>query len=417
MKIAGFTPLSAPGVGLLSDVQKAVLEPLWVENVEEAVSLVSAAENAGVNSEALMPIRAALAPFMLSLPEKELERWTGRMQAPALGCRVEPETFDAYRTMGRVTTGQAPFAQSGLRLPTSVRLLDRLGPVRAQGARGTCVAFALTGLREFLLESPVRLSEQHLYWGCKQLDGFGDIAGSTIHDGLSALRTYGICPSEAWPYSEVLLPQNEAHGPLPPRAGAAAADFRMRHATTVSRGNITDIKQILAGNEEHEGMPVAVSVLVFASWQLSHATQQTGKITMPLPGEEPIGGHAMLVVGYQEDTSAPGGGYLIVRNSWSPDWATHSPEAPGHAVMPFKYFEMFSMEAYSGEATMGNPAVAETPAEDGLRYMVLEDDARDKYGKLLRAGCKVVMDPRNDGGFLKATPANIAEFSTLPTAH
>lgn len=415
MKISGFTSLSAPGVGLLSDVQKAVLVPLWVESVEEAVSLVAAAEHANVESEVLQSIRAALAPFMLTLPEEELARWGSALQPPALGCRVEPDTIAAYLATGRVTAGRASSELPGPRLPTSVRLMDRLGPVKAQGKRGTCVAFALVGLREFLLDGPIQLSEQHMYWGCKQRDGFEDEAGSTIHDGLSALRAFGVCPESDWPYSDVVIAQNESHGPLPEQAAKAAKDFQMRHTTAVSRSNVIDIKQVLAGDDTHEGMPVAISVLVFNSWLHSHATQQTGKITMPLPGEEPQGGHAMLVVGYQEDTSAPGGGYLILRNSWSSDWAGHSPEAPGHAVMPYSYFEMFAMEAYSGGVRVA--AASEVPAEMGLQFLTLEEDTRDKYGKLLRAGCKVVVDPRDGASFLKASPANIAEFSPHANAN
>jgi len=415
VKISGFTSLSAPGVGLLSDVQKAVLASLWVDNVEEAVSFVAAAEYANVESEVLVSIRAALAPFMLALPEEELARWGGVPHPPTLGCRVEPETMAAYAATGRVTAGRASGRVSGAPLPVSVRLMDRLGPVKAQGERGTCVAFALVGLREYLLEEPVRLSEQHMYWGCKQRDGFEDEAGSTIHDGLSALRAFGVCPEADWPYSDAVIVHNESHGPVPAQAAKAAKGFRMQHTTAVSRSNVVDIKQVLAGVDAQEGMPVAISVLVFNSWLHSHATQQTGKITMPLPGEEPQGGHAMLVVGYQEDTSAPGGGYLILRNSWSSEWAGHSPEAPGHAVMPYSYFERFAMEAYAGEVRAA--AAPQVLAEKGLQFLTLEEDARDKYGKLLRAGCKVVVDPRDAGSFLKASPANIAEFSPHANAN
>ena len=45
-----------------------------------------------------------------------------------------------------------------------------------------------------------------------------------------------------------------------------------------------------------------------------------GKITMPLDGEPVREGHALTIVGYQDDAEAPGGGYFLVRNSWQP-WA------------------------------------------------------------------------------------------------
>lgn len=409
MRVPGFTSLTSTGDGLLSEAQKAMLSHLWVENVEEAISLVSAEQSASVDVEYLKPIRAALAPVLLSMSDEERGRWLGHARTPPLGCRVDPETIEAFRVTGRVGSGSTPHDLPELSLPSSVRLMDRLGPVRMQGERGTCVAFALVALREFLLTEKTRLSEQHMYWACKQLDGYAGQAGSTIHDGLSALRTYGICASEHWPYNNEVIDGNESHSPRPQVAANAAPDLKMRHTTAVSRSSVEDIKRVLAGSDGHKAMPVAVSVLVFASWRGAFATQQTGKITMPLPGEEPVGGHAMLVVGYQNDTTAPGGGYLIVRNSWSADWAAHSPEAAGHAVIPFKYFEMYTMEAFSGEDQVANNPV--TSMEDGLQIVTLEEDSRDKYGKLLRAGTKVVLDPQNAGAFLRFTPANVAEIS------
>ena len=32
------------------------------------------------------------------------------------------------------------------------------------------------------------------------------------------------------------------------------------------------------------------------------------------------GGHAILIVGYTDDTSVPGGGYFSVKNSWGKGW-------------------------------------------------------------------------------------------------
>jgi C1A family cysteine protease len=55
-------------------------------------------------------------------------------------------------------------------------------------------------------------------------------------------------------------------------------------------------------------------------------------------------------VGYVDDDAVPGGGYFIVRNSWGDYWAADSPEAPGHALIPYAYVEQFSLEAFTGTA-------------------------------------------------------------------
>ena len=47
--------------------------------------------------------------------------------------------------------------------------------------------------------------------------------------------------------------------------------------------------------------------------------------------EKMRGGHALCLAGYVDDSSYPGGGYFIARNSWSDtEWAPESPEMPVH---------------------------------------------------------------------------------------
>ena len=54
---------------------------------------------------------------------------------------------------------------------------------------------------------------------------------------------------------------------------------------------------------------------------------------MPAPGENKLGGHAVLAVGY--DTSAR---TMIVRNSWGTGWGMS-----GYFTMPFEFITSPSM--------------------------------------------------------------------------
>ena len=65
----------------------------------------------------------------------------------------------------------------------------------------------------------------------------------------------------------------------------------------------------------------------------------TGRIPFPGAGDRVIGGHAMLVVGYDDNlriTNTTSGastiGALIVRNSWGSAWGDH-----GYGYLPYDY--------------------------------------------------------------------------------
>jgi C1A family cysteine protease len=48
---------------------------------------------------------------------------------------------------------------------------------------------------------------------------------------------------------------------------------------------------------------------------------------MPQPGEQVVGGHAVLAVGYDDKNQ-----WFIVRNSWGVDWGMN-----GYFTLPYQY--------------------------------------------------------------------------------
>jgi hypothetical protein len=114
-------------------------------------------------------------------------------------------------------------------------------------------------------------------------------------------------------------------------------------------------------------------------------------------------------VGYVDDAEAPGGGYFIVRNSWGDAWATDSPEAPGHALMPYAYVDSYAVEAFTGPAVPIESAVRpESGREDFTR--ILDRDERDLDGRLVKSGTAVLCHPSQPQAFRVDTPANRQEF-------
>ncbi|MBL9126238.1 MAG: C1 family peptidase, partial [Verrucomicrobiales bacterium] len=375
--------------------------------------------------DAATSIRESALALLGSSPATDLR--VGR-PGGALGCVVPDEVLRLFRAERRVSPLRAvpPQGFGEDALPDSVRLTPRLPVVRDQGSRGTCVAFATVALREFLEPESQRLSEQFLYWACKELDG-RDAPGTTLHTAMSSLAQYGCCLEKSWPYDPAPRPNNESHRPPPRGALEDASRFRMPNCRTVEPSWVDQYRRILAGRNGAEPTPVVVGVLVFPSWFYSPATHRTGKITLPFPYEEPEGGHAMCVVGYVDDATAPGGGYFIVRNSWGPRWAHASPEAPGHALMPYAYFEAYALEAFTGPVL----APSECPATSGsnpapepdLRHhtRILTHELRDQdgpagQGRLLRPGTAVLFHPLAPDEVKEDTESNRRLFLELDRA-
>jgi C1A family cysteine protease len=58
---------------------------------------------------------------------------------------------------------------------------------------------------------------------------------------------------------------------------------------------------------------------------------------MPEPRESSLGGHAVLVVGYNKKTER-----FLVKNSWGPSWGQG-----GYFTLPFEYVPGYAFDAWT----------------------------------------------------------------------
>lgn len=416
------TPLSQ--VAGLAIEDRRLLESRWLETAEEAAAALAGwASGEGDQREHGEPRRRALMSSLLGVIQPD--RRAAIEQAPSggpLGCLVDPERWERFRRRGGSREGGG-FGSVGMEadgLPEAIRLTDRLPPVRDQGERPTCVAFATVALKEYIEKSRERFSEQFLYWACKQLDGVEE-AGTYLHAAAGALELHGCCLNRTWPYVNRNIPGNEGQGPPPPTAVAEAREHRTPYCRVVAESVVEHYKRVLAGGEGTPGMPVVIGLLVFNSWYRSAETHRTGKITLPFPGELPVGAHAMCVVGYVDDESVPGGGYFILRNSWGGRWAAENPEGAGHALLPYAYLGVGVVGAFTGpvgaepkpharRAAMPAVRAPTDPAFGPVYTRVLDLPARDADQVLVPARTAVIVDPANPACFKRDTPANRRMF-------
>ena len=119
----------------------------------------------------------------------------------------------------------------------------------------------------------------------------------------------------------------------------------------------------MAGDNGSRPSGVVVGLEVYESFENPHSNQ-TGIITLPLPGESCVGNHAMLIVGYDDKDQR----FLVV-NSWGKQWAFQNPKGyPGHALIPYQYIEKYCHSAFSMSAM-------------GEQKMCIDIDDRLSYGQ------------------------------------
>ena len=154
----------------------------------------------------------------------------------------------------------------------------------------------------------------------------------------------GCCLETDWPYVPIPIAGNEGQNPPPTGAQLAALAFRIPFVKQLSPTYIPDLKAELAA-----GHCVSFSIPVFNSWLGSQWVADTGDITMPIPNEIRVGGHAMCLVGYVDMPNSPelGFGRFILRNSWGHAWGINSPYGQGYGTIPFAYLAKLGAEAYS----------------------------------------------------------------------
>jgi C1A family cysteine protease len=241
-----------------------------------------------------------------------------------------------------------PARAVGAASPSQVNLISQMPPIKNQGDRGTCVAFASLAVVEHyqgLQNQYQDMSEQFLYWDCKQNDGRPNSTGTFISVAMDVLQRDGCCIESVWPYNPSIVSGNESQNPPPSGAQTQALSYKVSPYNQLAPTAVQDLK-----NEVLRQRCVAFDIPVFNSWYQSSEVARTGEITIPIPGEKPIDGHAMCIVGYDEQDSdvAPGGGRFVIRNSWGTTaWAYQSAYQPGYGTIPYAYIAAYGQEAYS----------------------------------------------------------------------
>lgn len=189
-------------------------------------------------------------------------------------------------------------------ITVSVDLRPQFGPVRDQGDRPTCLAFAASDAHAGLRDPWEPLSCEYLFYHAQNRASRDPTQGAFLSDTLVALREDGQPREAGWPYLAMLPTDLSTY--YPP---AAVDPLFGRDGIQVKNTFDAICRQLDSGNAV-----LVLSVLTGAFFRppadgIIHAI--AGDAIFPVPR------HALVAVGYGHIGQTR---LILVRNSWGPTW-------------------------------------------------------------------------------------------------
>lgn len=213
----------------------------------------------------------------------------------------------------------SPFLHA--QLPATHSLRGKMPPVRHQLHLGSCTAkvvSALVGYRELTDEAPRLIEPSSLfqYYNTRVLEKTTSFdSGASLRNAILALQQYGVCDNACWPYH-------------PDRFKDRPPEACYEQARKYLHVEAHRVEQSLGGLKSaiFTGDPVAFGFTVFSAFE-NPSTARTGVVNLPGPGEKVLGGHAVLLVGYDDSEAR-----FTCRNSYGAGWGDG-----GYFTIPYPY--------------------------------------------------------------------------------
>lgn len=273
---------------------------------------------------------------------RNLIRWFAKKSNPkreaqenawAFGLNPSPE--DARDNLYAI-----PDIPVGASLPESVTLEEWAQPVKNQGWIGSCASHAICDSMELWVaknkgkDRAVQLSELFHYYIVRQKDyqnTFPKDSGQFIRNGMKAAQKVGVSPEMLCPY------QVSKYNVTPGWAAYSFSKFftiKSYHRCW----STSAMRSALAG-----GLPVVVGL----DWYFDDTPYGIGGKTGELRGTgTAVGGHALLVVGYDDKHQNPDGslGAFKLKNSWGESWGMKGYGWASYNLVSRNFIESFAVD-------------------------------------------------------------------------
>ncbi len=222
-----------------------------------------------------------------------------------------------------------PYQLVNTRQPDHISWRSHYPPAWNQGEIGSCTAQAMCAAVYYFNPSvdPSRLFQ---YYNERLIDGdVNSDSGSTIRTSCKAASSYGICSESLWPYdSQELFVK-------PPESCYANAQKDVLSTYYRIAPNDGEDTIIAIRNAVAIGQPVLVGIVAFEGLESQEAAQ-TGIVPMPVTSQAPLGGHAVVLTGYSNETQM-----FQFRNSWGTEWGDN-----GYGYFHYAYFNQYLMSSW-----------------------------------------------------------------------
>jgi C1A family cysteine protease len=189
-----------------------------------------------------------------------------------------------------------------------------LPPVWDQGSSGSCSGHGTTAAIMYARAKQglafIDLSRLFPYWNARVTEGTSaSDGGAVIADVVAASQEFGDCP-----YADLPTDPSLVTVAPPTQAFSDAIIHKTLGATRVWGASGAGLQYHAKHCISVLGLPVVLGFTVYESFE-SDQVANTGIVPMPGPAEKVLGGHAVLVVAYDDDSQL-----LTLRNSWGDGW-------------------------------------------------------------------------------------------------
>ena len=204
-----------------------------------------------------------------------------------------------------------------------LRMTGNMPEVYNQGALGSCTAQAVAAAYEYdmkrqKVQEYFQPSRQFIYYNERVIEGtIEQDSGATLRDGVKVLHKLGVCSEDDCPYdTDRFFLQPSVKSYLDAQKHKAVKYRKVMQNDTIFSALTM-------------GYPVVFGFSVYESFEDPNGVGKTGIATMPKKSERLLGGHAVMLCGYNIVNNKV---RFLVRNSWGTEWGNK-----GYFWMGFDY--------------------------------------------------------------------------------